>query len=68
MSMEDLILTLRVEKDHIKGGKIEGEKSNIIEGAFKPKFQKNKGIKIVVKGVKPLAPKGKDFKKIKRTC
>ena len=47
MSIEDLILRLRVEEDHHKGDKSDAPsmetKANMIEGSsFKSKFQKNK--------------------------
>ncbi|CAL8121383.1 unnamed protein product [Prunus armeniaca] len=71
MSMEDLILRLRVEEDHKKGDKGEVSvmeaKANVVETS-KPKFQKNKGKKVAKNNANTHAPKGKDFKKIKGTC
>ena len=69
MSMEDLILRLRVEEDHRKGDRVEGARANVVEGvpAPKPKLQKFK-TKKTTKFNKPFAPKGKDFKKIKGSC
>ena len=69
MSMEDLILRLRVEEDHRKGDRVEGARANVVEGvpAPKPKLQKFKAKK-TTKFNKPFAPKGKDFKKIKGSC
>ncbi|XP_016651037.1 PREDICTED: uncharacterized protein LOC107881548 [Prunus mume] len=68
MSMEDLILRLRVEEDHRKGDKGEvpvmEAKANVVETS-KPKFQNNKGKKVAKNYGKTHAPKGKDFKKIK---
>ncbi|CAL2253197.1 unnamed protein product [Prunus armeniaca] len=71
MSMEDLILRLRVEEDHRKGDKGEvpvmEAKANVVETS-KPKFQNNKGKKVAKNYGKTHAPKGKDFKKIKGAC
>ena len=66
MSMEDLILRLRVEEDHRKGDSVDGARANVIESepSTKQKFQKFKGKKIT----KLNKPKGKDFKKIKGSC
>ena len=65
MTMEDLILRLRVEEDHRKGDSVDGARANVIESepSTKQKFQKFKG-----KKVSKLKPKGKDFKKIKGNC
>ena len=65
MTMEDLILRLRVEEDHRKGDSVEGARANVIESepSTKQKFQKFKG-----KKMSKLKPKGKDFKKIKGDC
>ena len=65
MTMEDLILRLRVEEDHRKGDSVEGARANVIESepSTKQKFQKFKG-----KKMSKLKPKGKDFKKIKGNC
>ncbi|KAK0592965.1 hypothetical protein LWI29_028333 [Acer saccharum] len=73
MSMEDLILRLRVEEDHIKGDKADAPKmearANVVEGtSLKQKFHKSKAKKIGKKVVNLHAPKGKDFKKIKGNC
>ena len=73
MSMEDLILRLRVEEDHRKGDKADvpklEAKANVVEGtSSKQKFQKSKTKKIGKKAVNLHAPKGKDFKKIKGNC
>ena len=70
MTMEDLILRLRVEEDHRKGDKNEAPiieaKANMAEGKTSiQKFQKSKGKK---RAAYPHAPKGKDFKKIKGSC
>ena len=48
MSMEDLILRLRVEEDHRKGDSVDGARANVIESepSTKQKFQKFKGKKI----------------------
>ncbi|CAL2246291.1 unnamed protein product [Prunus armeniaca] len=71
MSMEDMILRLRVEEDHRKGDKGEvpvmEAKANVVETS-KPKFQNNKGKKVAKNYGKTHAPKGKDFKKIKGAC
>ena len=69
MSIEDLILNLRVEEDHRKGENVDvlvmEAKANIVEVTSpKPKLQKNKGKKGNKKIVNPYRPKGKDFKKI----
>ena len=66
MSMEDLILRLRVEENHRKGDSVDGARANVIESepSTKQKFQKFKGKKIT----KLNKPKGKDFKKIKGSC
>ena len=65
MTMEDLILRLRVEEDHRKGDSVDGARANVIESepSTKQKFQKFKG-----KKMSKLKPKGKDFKKIKGNC
>ena len=65
MTMEDLILRLRVEEDHRKGDSVDGARANVIESepSTKQKFQKFKG-----KKMSKLKPKGKDFKKIKGSC
>ena len=65
MTMEDLILRLRVEEDHRKGDSVDGARANVIESepSTKQKFQKLKG-----KKMSKLKPKGKDFKKIKGSC
>ena len=65
MTMEDLILRLRVEEDHRKGGSVDGARANVIESepSTKQKFQKFKG-----KKMSKLKPKGKDFKRIKGSC
>ena len=65
MTMEDLILRLRVEEDHKKGDSVDGARANVIESepSTKTKFQKFKG-----KKMSKLKPKGKDFKKIKGSC
>ena len=70
--MEDLVLKLRVQEDHLKSEKQNNgsdfeAKANIVEGeSSKPKFnnQKFKGNKFAVK----LAPKTQNFKKIKGSC
>ena len=66
MSMEDLILRLRVEEDHRKGDSVDGARANFIESepSTKQRFQKFKGKKIT----KLNKPKGEDFKKIKGNC
>ncbi|KAK9104521.1 hypothetical protein Scep_021365 [Stephania cephalantha] len=72
MSIEDLILRLRVEEDHRKGDKMEGSdidaKANMVEGSNSKvqKFQK----KNFKRGAptKQFAPKGKNFKKIQGSC
>lgn len=72
MTMEDLVLKLRVQEDHLKSEKQNNgsdfeAKANIVEGeSSKPKFnnQKFKGNKFAVK----LAPNTKNFKKIKGGC
>ena len=65
MTMEDLILRLRVEEDHRKGDSVDGARANVIESepSTKQKFHKFKG-----KKMSKLKPKGKDFKKIKGSC
>ena len=65
MTMEDLILRLRVEEDHRKGDSVDGARANVIESepSTKQKFQKFKG-----KKMSKLKQKGKDFKKIKGSC
>ena len=65
MTIEDLILRLRVEEDHRKGDSVDGARTNVIESepSIKQKFQKFKGNKM-----SKLKPKGKDFKKIKGSC
>ena len=65
MTMEDLILRLRVEEDHRKGDSVDGARANVIESepSTKQKFQKFK-----CKKMSKLKPKGKDFKKIKGSC
>lgn len=74
MSMEDLVLKLRVQEDHLISEKQAEDtafsaKANIVEGeSSKPKFksQNNNG-----KGKKnnfKVAAKAKDFKKIKGSC
>ncbi|KAL5842794.1 hypothetical protein ACOSQ3_013397 [Xanthoceras sorbifolium] len=73
MSIEDLILRLRVGEDHRKGDKADTSlmenKANMVEQtASKPKFQKNNYKKTMKKNVHPHAPKGKTFKKIKGIC
>ncbi|KAK9119431.1 hypothetical protein Scep_017524 [Stephania cephalantha] len=74
MSIEDLILRLRVEEDHRKGDKKEMAHANanmVVGQSSKSKFQKfqNKNFKKNLKRTaKPLAPKGKDYKKIKGSC
>ena len=66
MSIEDLILRLRVEEDHRKGYSVDGARANVIESepSTKQKFKKFKGKKII----KLNKPKGKDFKNIKGSC
>ena len=66
MSMEDLILRLRVEEDHRKGDSVDGARANVIESepSTKQKFQNFKGKRIT----KLNKPKGKDFRKIKGSC
>ncbi|PRQ52113.1 putative RNA-directed DNA polymerase [Rosa chinensis] len=72
MTMEDLVLKLRVQEDHLKSekqpdGSIIEAKANMVEGeTSKPKFkgQKFKGNKHDVK----YATKTKNFKKIKGSC
>ncbi|KAK9125656.1 hypothetical protein Scep_014502 [Stephania cephalantha] len=74
MSIKDLIMRLRVEEDHRKGDKKEmaNVNANMVVGqSSKSKFQKfqNKNFKKNLKRTaKPLAPKGKDYKKIKGSC
>ena len=70
MTMEDLILRLRVEEDHRKGDNNEAPiteaKAKMVEGKTSTqKFQKFQGKK---RAAHPHAPKGKDFKKIKGSC
>ncbi|KAI5323229.1 hypothetical protein L3X38_032301 [Prunus dulcis] len=74
MNTKDLIFRLRVEEDHRKGDKndvsiLEANANIVEEKAFKPKGQskKNKG-KNFNKQDAALAPKAKDFKKIKGYC
>ncbi|KAM1627413.1 hypothetical protein ACFXTN_014270 [Malus domestica] len=71
MTLEDLIVRLRIEEDNKKNEKgmvssMEA-KANVVEGSSskqRPKFQKTK------KKEKNFVPgvKGKDFKKIKGSC
>ncbi|XP_021802755.1 uncharacterized protein LOC110746825 [Prunus avium] len=74
MNMEDLILRLQVEEDHRKGDKNDVSaleaNANIVEGkTFKPKDQSKKNTgKNFNKQAAALAPKAKDFKKIKGSC
>ena len=68
--MEDLILRLWVEEDHIKGDKNEAPimeaQANMVEGKTSTqKFHKFKGKK---RAAHPHAPKDKDFKMIKGSC
>ncbi|XP_040367275.1 uncharacterized protein LOC121050607 [Rosa chinensis] len=72
MTMEDLVLKLRVQEDHLKSekqpdGSVIEAKANMVEGeTSKPKFkgQKFKGNKHDVK----YATKTKNFNKIKGSC
>ncbi|KAK9147563.1 hypothetical protein Scep_006320 [Stephania cephalantha] len=74
MSIEDLILRLRVEEDHRKGDKKEMADANanmVVGQSSKSKSQKllKKNFKKDFKRTtKPLAPKGKAYKKIKGSC
>ncbi|KAM1493880.1 hypothetical protein ACFX10_025604 [Malus domestica] len=75
MSLEDLILRLRVEEDHRKGDKADASsmeaKANFVEASNpRPKhFQKNKEKNAKKKNNSTIhAPKAKDFKKIKGAC
>ncbi|XP_071921841.1 uncharacterized protein [Coffea arabica] len=68
-----LILRLRIEEDHRKGDKNDTPsmeaKANMIEGSSsKSKFQKNKGKKKVRGAGNTMAPKGKNFKRIRGSC
>ena len=71
MSVEDLILRLRVEEDHRKGDKndttsFQANANNAEEGTSKPMNQFQK--KNAKKHAAVHAPKGKNFKKIKGSC
>ncbi|VVA34746.1 PREDICTED: retrotransposon, partial [Prunus dulcis] len=72
MTLDDLVLKLRVEQDHRIIAKVDGASSeakvNIVEGKVsvgKPKYnsQKTKG-----KSYFKIAPNSKNFKKIKGSC
>ena len=75
MSLEDLILKLRVEEDHRKSDKVDASsmeaKANFVE-ASNPRpnhFQKNKEKNAKKKNNSFIhAPKEKDFKRIKGAC
>ncbi|CAN6724489.1 unnamed protein product [Malus baccata var. baccata] len=73
LSMDQLILKLRVEEDHRKNEKCDVSsleaKANVMEGGDSHKArhnQKNKGKDVVKKAL--MAVKGKTFKKIKEGC
>ncbi|KAB2625695.1 hypothetical protein D8674_017355 [Pyrus ussuriensis x Pyrus communis] len=73
MSMDQLILKLRVEEDHRKNEKYDVSsleaKANVVEGGDSHKarhHQKNKGKDVAKKAM--TAVKGKTFKKIKGGC